>query len=123
MVGELILDWMLGGFFHHIYDGGITKQQFGSHVHAETKRKCQLYVPINGVSILCEPHFINSSSGPMKSNSKGSLSIDVIILYMGKPVIGFELKTGRGMSPGGIATRQKWMGGTIIQITLKPSKG
>lgn len=125
MVGELVLDWMLTAFYGHVYDGGITKQEFGHSVHKDVKNKCLAFRPINGVGILCEPFFIEGHEGPLPKsarNPKGSVGIDVVITYKGKPVVGIELKTGKGMGKSGFATRRKLMGGTLIQITLKSGK-
>jgi hypothetical protein len=58
----------------------------------------------------------------VKPGTKGSLGVDVLIRYHGNPVIAFELKTGRGMGSGGFARRQKFIGTSVIQITLKPTR-
>jgi YD repeat-containing protein len=40
----------------------------------------------------------------------------------GRPVIAFEIKTGKGMSQSGFNKRRRWIGTSIIQITLKPTR-
>jgi RHS repeat-associated protein len=123
IVGEMVLDWMTQGFFDHIYDGGITKQEFGSRVHKELKSKCLAFAPLRDVKLECEPYFDKSGPTQGNRNTKGSLGVDVLIRYKGKPVIAFELKTGKGMTKSGIAKRQKWIGASVIQVTFKSTKG
>jgi hypothetical protein len=120
MVGELVLDWILQGFYDHVFAGGVTKQEFGQRVHAQVKNRCKGFVPINGVSLGCEPFF--NHKGPVKGNPKGSLGVDVLIRYKTRPVIAFEIKTGKGMSQSGFNKRRKWIGASVIQITVKPTK-
>ena len=115
-----MLDWVLQGFYNHIFDGGITKQEFGQRVHADVKNRCRSFVPLNGVSVDCEPFF--NQNGPVRGNPKGSLGVDVLIRHHGRPVIAFEIKTGKGMSESGFNKRRKWIGTSVIQITLKPMK-
>ena len=120
IAGEMILDWMLQGFYDHAQDGGITKQEFGRRVHADVKNRCGLFNPINGVTIDCEPFFV--SSGQVSPVTKGSLGVDLLIRYHGKVVIALELKTGKGMSTGGVSKRRRFIGASVIEITLKPSR-
>ena len=122
IVGEMVLDWVTQGFFDHVMDGGITKQAFGQRVHKSIKDRCLAFEPFNDVSLLCEPFFVDSKSGPQKRNPKGSFGVDVLILYRGNPVIAFEVKTGAGMTEKGFNKRRKFIGASVIQITLKPTR-
>lgn len=120
VVGEMVLDWVLQGFYEHVLDGGVTKQEFGRRVHSDVKNRCSRFIQYNGVSLDCEPFF--NEKGQVKGNPKGSLGVDVLIRYQGRPVVAFEIKTGKGMSGSGFQARRKYIGASVIQITLKPAR-
>jgi hypothetical protein len=48
------------------------------------------------------------------------VGIDILVLYEGKPVVAFDLKTGKGFSDKQIGVRKKAFGSSIIQIQVKP---
>ena len=122
LVGELVLDWMTQGFFDHIYDGAITKQEFGRRVHRELRERCLRFKPVNNVTLKCEPFFTQAQGGPLNHNPRGSVGVDVLILYHNSPVVSIELKTGAGMSQDGKRKRMKWSGTTLIQVTINGVK-
>lgn len=70
--------------------------------------KCDAFADLHDVLLKCEP-FLISSNKPgqiLSNNPKGSLDVDILILYKKKPVIALELKTGRGMSNDGFKKRK-----------------
>ena len=125
IVGEMVLDWALRGFETHLdLMGKISKQEFGQKVHKELRKKCDAFTDLYDVSLKCEPFFIsdNKPGQILSNNPKGSLGVDILILYKEKPVIALELKTGRGMSNDGFKKRKKWIGTSVVQITIHAPK-
>ena len=120
VVGEMVLDWITQGFWDHIYEGGITKQDFGQKVHKQLKKKCESFGSFNGVTLSCEPFF--NDKGQTATNSKGTVGVDVLIKYKGTPVVALELKTGKGMSKNGFKKRQKWIGTDVVEITIHSAR-
>ena len=125
IVGEMVLDWALRGFETHLdLMGKISKQEFGQKVHKELRKKCDAFGIRRDVTLKCEPFFIsdNKPGQILSNNPKGSLGVDILILYNKKPVIALELKTGRGMSHDGFQKRKKWIGTSVVQITIHAPK-
>lgn len=118
IVGEMVLDWVLQGFFDHLQDVGITKQEFGQRVHKELKNRCESYKPISSIGLVCEP-FYDADGNEFGHAKKGSLGVDIMIYDGNRRVIAIELKTGKGMNERGFKGRRKRMGTSVIQITLK----
>jgi hypothetical protein len=69
----------------------------------------------NGYEIRVE-EFRDASGNVTGRREGGSLGVDVVVYYRGKPVAGFDLKTGRGWSPGQLEAVQKRFGVDVKQI-------
>lgn len=56
----------------------------GSRVHADIRKRCSAFEPINGVSVLCEPFYSDDRTDPIKGNPEGGLGIVVVIQCMAR---------------------------------------
>ena len=63
--------------------------------------------------------FADDKKNITSSNPAGTLGVDVLIYCAGKAALGFEIKTGKGMSESGWKSRNKRFGANVIQINVK----
>jgi RHS repeat-associated protein len=97
-----------------------TFGRYGTRAHSEFESlNIQLNEIIkragNGYEIRVE-EFRDASGNVTGRREGGSLGVDVVVYYRGKPVAGFDLKTGRGWSPGQLEAVQKRFGVDVKQI-------
>jgi RHS repeat-associated protein len=99
VLGEMILNVMVKSFTSNKLKG-VTAQEFGRRVHKDVKDWCERFTSFKGVELKCEPFFI-SSGAMLSTNPKGSVGVDIVLMYLKTPLVGIELKTGKGMSSTG----------------------
>ncbi len=112
-----------------------NQQKAGQAVHKDFKSKIlskfpnlTLPFPVPGCPNLrldLEPFAHEDSPGAVtRSNPKGSVGVDVLVLCgnQKEPALALEIKTGRGMSKSKFAAREKAFGVGVIQISLKTTR-
>ena len=100
-----------------------NKGAFGTAVHLSLEKSIDGYSPFHGVTIDSEVFFLekDSDGNPVPANKRrqsGSVGIDIIVNYMKKPVIAFDLKTGRGFSNKRVGVLQRRTGLGIVEIKV-----
>jgi len=127
IVGNQIVRFAREAFYDVLVDAalqGVSKSVLGTKAHTKFEKKIERFA--KGFNkrwskhhVRITPEVFYDSDGETRRRAKGSLGLDVVVSYKGKPVFALDLKTGRPWSKRQLAKRSKRFGNIpIIQIMI-----
>ena len=119
IVGEFIIENAVLAVVGELMNTHYSKSTFGTKAHKRLERRIKGYKPHPDVDIEVEV-FSDKKGNRTGRRSRGSLGVDILVKYKGRPVVAFDLKTGRGFGKRGLASRIRRFGVDIVEIRVIP---
>ncbi len=119
IVGDFILDNAINAVLMELLSVHSSKSVFGTKAHSRLEKMIKGYKPHPDVDIEVEVFKLDGGKSASR-RAKGSIGVDILVKYKGKPVVAFDLKTGAGFSKSKVGKISRRFGVGVIEVRVIP---